>query len=96
MGTSAENGAPDFTFPQTFGTRTEAQKAVDARKKHFKRKEKSFSGTFRTGSFGVAPGGVLTTSGFGDDDDCAWSVKRRVFEFGASGLVARFEAELKA
>lgn len=89
------NDAPDFTFPQTFATEVEAQKAVDARKKDLARKEKSFSGTFRTGLFGVAPGGVLTSAGFGDDDDCAWTVKRRVFDFGAKGLVARFEAEVK-
>ena len=87
--------APDFTFPQTFATEIEAQKAVDARKKDLQRKEKSFSGTFRTGFFGVAPGGVLASSGFGDDDDCAWTVKRRVFDFGGKGLVTRSEAEVK-
>lgn len=43
----------------------------------------------------MAPGGTVQTQGFGDDDDQAWPVKRRVFDFGGKGLVVQGEAEPK-
>ncbi len=49
----------------------------------------------RQGLVGVAPGGTVQTQGFGDDDDQAWPVKRRVFDFGGKGLVVQGEAEPK-
>ncbi len=94
-GAAGDDSVPDFTLPQTFGTKEEAQKAVDAKKAELARGEKSFSVTLRQGLVGVAPGGTLQTSGFGDDDDQAWPVKRRVFDFGAKGLVVQIEAQPK-
>ncbi len=94
-GGDADQSVPDFTLPQTFGSKEEAQKAVDAKKGELARMEKSFNGTFRMGFFGAAPGGVLATSGFGDDDDQDWTVKRRVFDFGSKGIVGQCEAEPK-
>ena len=94
-----DDDAPDYTFPQTFGSNTEAQKAVDARKREFARGEKSFSGTLKSGSTQVDPGGVMTSQGFGDDDDQDWTVKR--VEHDASteghggGYVTTFETETK-
>lgn len=94
-GSASDQSVPDFTLPQTFGSKEEAQKAVDAKKAELARGEKSFNVTFRQGLVGVAPGGVLETSGFGDDDDQEWPVKRRVFDFGGKGLVVQSEAEPK-
>ena len=94
-GNASDQSVPDFTLPQTFGTKEEAQKAVDAKKAELARGEKSFRVTLRQGLVGVAPGGVLETSGFGDDDDQDWPVKRRVFDFGGKGLVVESEAEPK-
>lgn len=94
-GAAGDLSVPDFTLPQTFGSKEEAQKAVDAKKAELARGEKSFNVTLRQGLVGVAPGGVLATSGFGDDDDQDWPVKRRVFDFGARGLVVQCAAEPK-
>lgn len=88
---------PSFSFPQVFGTETEARKAAQARKREFGRAEKSFSGTLRMGLMGIKAGCVLTGSGFGDDDDQDWTTKRVTWEWGENvgGLIRKFEAETK-
>ena len=92
-----EGDDPAYTLPQIFGDEEEAKKAAAARKREFKRAEKAFSGTFRTSLLGPKAGVVLTTDGFGDDDDQDWTIKRLTREFGdrAGGYVRKFEAETK-
>ena len=86
---------PDYTMPRLYPNKEQAEKACKARKAAFDRAKKSFSGTFKTGDTRAKPGGVLTSSGFGDDDDGDWSIKRVVHQFNGSGYTTRFEAETK-
>lgn len=92
---SAGGAGPDYTHPETFGSTTEAQAAVDARAKAFQRGTKKISAKLRASIAAPTPGGVITTQGFGDDDDTDWIVKTVSDEFGDEGLVTGFEGELK-
>lgn len=91
----ASNG-PDYVFPHVFGSQTEANKAVAARSAQFKRGEKHFSGAFVAGLFPPPAGGILTSKGFGDDDDTDFTIKRLNTQWGHEGIVIAFQAELKA
>ncbi len=90
----AGNG-PDYTYPHIFGNKAHAQASVTGRKREFDRAQKTFSGTFRTGQNQIKAGGVLTTSGFGDDDDTDWTVERCTHSGDASGYVTGFECKVK-
>ncbi len=81
-----QQGAPDFYHVHLLGTQTEAQQHANGRKQKFDRDSRQASWTFRPGLVAVAPGGVVNTQGFGDDDDTAWTVKTREFEWGPHGL----------
>lgn len=89
------DGAPDYTHPHVFGTQTEAKHHANARKGKFDRDGRPFHVTFRPGLVGVAPGGVITTKGFHDDDDRDWTVTSRIFGWGPQGLVVRAACEPK-
>ena len=91
----AGDGGPDYSHPETFGSRTEAQKAAGARAKDFARAKKTLEATLRAPVQPPVPGGVVTTQDFGDDDDTQWTVKTVTDEFDDHGLVSRFEGELK-
>ena len=91
----AGDGGPDYAYPETFGSKTEAQKTTAARAKEFARAKKSLSATLRPPVQAPVPGGVVTTQGFGDDDDCDWIVKTVTDEFDDKGLVTSIEGELK-
>ncbi len=89
-----EGEGPEYVFPQTYGSKAEATEAVKGRKREFDRAGKSFSGVFKTGLNSVKAGGILTTSGFGDDDH-DWTLERVTHDFGEHGYVTRFEAKVK-
>ncbi|HEY8136279.1 MAG TPA: contractile injection system protein, VgrG/Pvc8 family [Methylocystis sp.] len=89
------DGVPDYVAPQIYGTQVEAKWIALSRKKKFDRETKRFNCTRAPGQVGLAPGGVATTKGFGDDDDGEWTVKRRLFGFSADGLVVRMDCEPK-
>ncbi len=91
----AGDGGPDYSHPETFGSTTEAQKATAARAKDFARAKKTFQADLRPPAPTPVPGGVVTTQGFGDDDDCDWIVKKVTDEFDDKALVTKFEGELK-
>jgi len=89
---------PDYTHPETFGNKTEAQSAATGRAKDFQRKTKPIEVTLRAPVPPPAPGGVLTTQGFGDDDDQDWTVKTVIDEFNGGdkgGLVTSVIGENK-
>lgn len=90
----ASSDAPDYVHPQIYGTQIEADKHANARKGDFDRAGRAFHATLGQGRVGVAPGGVVTTKGFHDDDDREWVVKRRVFGF-SGGLIVRLDCEPK-
>jgi phage protein D len=94
-GGDSGDDAPDYAFPQIFGTKTEAQQSANGRKGEFSRAEKGFAATLRTGLYGVAAGGTVTTQGFGDDDDQDWTVKRRIIHFDQHGVLVRLQCETK-
>ena len=88
----------DYTHPETFGNPTEAKSAAQARAKDFKSKSKPIEVTLRAPVPPPAPGGVLTTKGFGDDDDHDWIVKTVIDEFSGGakgGLVTKVSGERK-
>ncbi|MGO8738646.1 phage late control D family protein [Rhodoblastus sp.] len=87
---------PDYVHPQLFGSQTEAQNAVKARAAAFKRGQKHFRGTLRGGIFPPPAGGILTTQGFGDDDDANFSIKSLRSVFGEKGLAFSFDGEQQA
>jgi len=91
----AGDGGPDYAHPQTFGSMTEAQKGTAARAKKFARAKKTFNAALRPPVQPPNPGGIVTTDGFGDDDDTDWIVKTVTDEFGGDGLVTKCEGELK-
>ena len=91
----AGDGAPDYTHPHIFGTQTEAQNHANARKGAFDRAAKTFDVQLGQGRTGAGAGGVATTQGFGDDDDMAWAIKTRAFEFGPKGNFIRLACESK-
>ena len=91
----AGDGAPDYTHPHIFGTQTEAQSHANARKGAFDRAAKTFDVQLGQGRTGAGAGGVATTQGFGDDDDMAWAIKTRAFEFGPKGNFIRLACESK-
>lgn len=94
-GGAQSDGVPDYVAPQIYGTQVEAKWVALSRKKKFDRETKRFNCTRAPGQVGLAPGGVVTTQGFGDDDDAEWTVKRRLFGFSADGLVVRMDCEPK-
>jgi phage protein D len=91
----AGDGGPDYAHPETFGSKTEAQRSAKARAKAFARAKKTMSAELRAPVQPPVPGGVVTTEGFGDDDDCDWIAKSVIDEFDDKGLVSAFEGELK-
>ncbi|MBY6243238.1 contractile injection system protein, VgrG/Pvc8 family [Methylosinus sp. Sm6] len=91
----AGDGAPDYVHPHVFGTQLEAKHHAASRKGKFDRDCRPFHVTLAPGQVGVGPGGVVTTLGFGDDDDRDWIVKSRVFGFSSAGLVVRLACEPK-
>ncbi|MGD0642476.1 MAG: contractile injection system protein, VgrG/Pvc8 family [Roseiarcus sp.] len=91
----AGDGGPDYAHPETFGSATEAGAAATARAKAFARAKKTIEATLRAPAPVPVPGGVVTTQGFGDDDDVDWIVKKVSDEFDGEGLVTKFEGELK-
>jgi phage protein D len=91
----AGDGGPDYSHPETFGSPTEAQKTATARAKDFARAKKTLQATLRAPVQPPNPGGVVTTEGFGDDDDTDWIAKSVTDEFDDKGLVSSFEGELK-
>lgn len=91
----AGDGGPDYGHPETFGSMTEATKATAARAKDFARAKKTMSAALRPPVQVPVPGGVLTTEGFGDDDDTDWTIKSVIDEFDEKGLVTTAEGELK-
>ena len=92
---SAGDSGPDYEHPETFGQASEAKAAAPARAKEFARGKKRFTGTLRAAAPVPTPGSVITTAGFGDDDDQAWVVKTVTDHFGRHGLVTAIEAEPK-
>lgn len=89
------SNGPDYVFPEIFGSETEAKNAVSARSAHFKRKEAHFNGRLRPGLIPPPAGGVIESSGFGDDDDRSWTIKRLHTDFGG-GIEIGFQCEVKA
>jgi len=89
------DGTPDYVAPNIFGTQVEARWNALSRKKGFDRGTRKFNCTRKPGAVGLAPGGVVTTQGFHDDDDTQWTVKKRLFGFSADGLVVRMDCEPK-
>ena len=71
----------DYVFPHIFGTETEAKNAASAHSAHFKRNEAHFHGALRPGIIAPAAGGIITTAGFGDDDDRSWTIKHKTAAF---------------
>ncbi|MBB4199037.1 hypothetical protein CCR94_16215 [Rhodoblastus sphagnicola] len=90
-----ESNGPDYVFPHIFGTETEAKNAASAHSGHFKRNEAHFRGALRAGIIAPAAGGIITTSGFGDDDDRDWTIKHKSTAFHA-GIEISFDCEVKA
>ncbi|QGM46753.1 phage late control D family protein [Methylocystis heyeri] len=88
-----QDGAPDFTHVHLFGTQTEAQNHADGRKQKFDRDSRQAHFALRPGLTGVPPGGVVNASGFGDDDDTAWTVKSREFRWNKEGLAVTTTAQ---
>jgi hypothetical protein len=86
---------PDYGYPETFGSTTEATKATAGRAKAFARGKKTLSATLRPPVAVPVPGGVVTTEGFGDDDDTDFIVKTVEDEFDDKGLTTKIEGELK-
>lgn len=92
----SSNG-PDYVFPEVFGSETEAKHAASGRSAHFKRHEAHFHGRLAPGIIPPAAGGVIETSGFGDDDDRAWTIKHLHTDFGGDkGIEIGFQCEVKA
>ena len=94
----AGDAGPDYSYPETFASKTEAQKATAGRAKAFARAKKTLSATLRAPAPVPVPGGVVTTEGFGDDDDTDFTVKTVTDEFEGGkegGLVISIEGELK-
>jgi phage protein D len=92
---SAGDDGPDYSHPETFAQPTEAQAAAGGRAKDFARAKTKFEATLRPPAPPPAPGGVLTTQGFGDDDDHDWIVKTVTDEWGDGGLVTKVNGERK-
>jgi len=90
-----ESNGPDYVHPHIFGTETEAKNAASARSAHFKRGEAHFRASLRPGLIAPAAGGIITTSGFGDDDDRDWTIKHKITAFHA-GIESNFQCEVKA
>ena len=59
------------------------------------RVEKHFSGTFKSGDDRAKAGIILVSSGFGDDDDGQWTLKKVTHSFGGEGYVTKFDADVK-
>lgn len=95
QGGMQSDGVPDYVAPQIYGTQVEAKWVALSRKQKFDRETRKFNCTRAPGQVGLAPGGVVATQGFGDDDDRQWTVKRRLFGFSADGLVVRMDCEPK-
>lgn len=91
----AGDAGPDYSYPETFGSNTEAKMATAARAKEFARGKKTLSAALRPPVSPPVPGGVVTTEGFGDDDDADFIVKTVSDEFDDKGLVTSIEGELK-
>jgi phage protein D len=94
----AGDGGPDYGYPETFGSTAEATRAAAGRAKAFARGKKTLSATLRPPVAVPVPGGVVTTQGFGDDDDASFIVKTVEDEFEGGengGLTTKIEAELK-
>lgn len=91
------SNGPDYVFPEIFGSKTEAKNAVSARSAHFKRHEAHFHGRLAPGIVPPPAGGLVETSGFGDDDDRDWTIKRLSTQFGGEkGIEIAFQCEVKA
>ena len=86
---------PDYAYPETFGGNNEAKRATEGRAKAFARGKKTLSATLRPPVAVPVPGGVVTTSGFGDDDNTDFIAKTVEDEFDDKGLVSKVEGELK-
>lgn len=89
------DGGPDYHLPHMYGDASSAQAACASRAKDFKAAKGTFKGTMKSGDNQVQAGGVLTSAGFGDDDDHDWTIKRVTHKFGDHGYVTAFEAEVK-
>lgn len=94
-GSSQGSDSPDWTHAHIFGGSDEAQRHADGRKGKFDRDTARVHLPLRPGLTGVAPGGVIQTQSFGDDDDRAWVCKTRVFSWDAQGLNVSVEGEPK-
>lgn len=92
-GGAASDGAPDYFAPNIFGTQVEAVKTAQGRKAQFDRDTGAAHLTLAPGQVGVAPGGVIVTQGFGDDDDREWTAAKRFVGWDAKGLVVRLEGK---
>ncbi|MGO4871467.1 MAG: phage late control D family protein [Roseiarcus sp.] len=91
----AGDGGPDYAYPETFGSTAEATKASAGRASAFARGKKTLSATLRAPAPVPVPGGVVTTQGFGDDDDVSFTIKKVEDEFDDKALVTKIEGELK-
>lgn len=91
----SQSGVPDYTLPFLYGTQTEAKAGSVARKAKFDRDTRNCHLTLKPGSVGVAPGGIMATEGFHDDDDQEWPVKQRHFAFSPEGIEVRMDCEMK-
>ncbi|MBV1702639.1 MAG: hypothetical protein KGQ46_12540 [Hyphomicrobiales bacterium] len=89
------DGGPDYHLPHMYGDAASAQAACAARATDFKAAKGTFKGTLKSGDNQMQAGGVLTSQGFGDDDDHDWIIKRVPHRFGDHGYVTGFDAEVK-
>lgn len=89
------DGAPDFGLPHLYGTQGEAKNHADSRKRQFDRDGRAMRLELGAGRVGVAPGGIIATQGFSDDDDQDWPVKTRRFAFSPNALAVHVEGNQK-
>jgi len=85
---------PAYLHHDIWPDKASAQFAADNHNAGFARKGKSFTGTM-FGNPALKAGGVLTTLGFGDDDDADWIFFKAEHAFGAHGMTTKIEGHPK-
>jgi len=92
--TAGAGADPAYLHHDVWPDKASAQHAADNHSNGFARKGKSFTGTM-FGNPALKAGGVLTTSGFGDDDDADWIFFKAEHSFGAHGMTTKIEGHPK-